>query len=214
MRPLAEVGGVRYGLVDGPDVPAMVHMLADAFSKHDPPAIALGLSAADVEKIVQILAEKALDEDVTVVAESDVGELIGAMLTEDFGTPPPELSAAPPGFAALGALLDQLENEYRGMYSVSPGTDLHLFMVGVSERFGGRGVAQKMVELCIENGARRGYRRAFAETTGRTSQHIFQKAGFHERSRVSYGDFRYEERRVFASIAGEGGTLLMVRSLV
>jgi ribosomal protein S18 acetylase RimI-like enzyme len=213
MRPLAEAGGVRYGLVDGPDVPAMVRVLADAFSKHDPPAIALGLSAADIERIVQILAEKALDEDVTVVAVTDAGELVGAMLTEDFGTPPPDLSVAPPGFAALGEVLDQLEDEYRGMYTVSPGTDLHLFMLGVSDAFAGRGVAQKMVELCVENGARRRYRRAFAETTGRTSQHIFRKAGFQERSRVSYGDFSYEERRVFASIAGEGGTLLMVRSL-
>ena len=213
MRALAKAGGIRFGLLDAEDVPATVALLADVFSKHDPPAVALALSAADVEAIVGILAEKALAEDLTVIAMSDKGELVGAMLSEDFGTSPPDLSVAPAAFGALGAVLEEMEDEYRKTNTPSPESDLHMFMLGVSDDYGGRGIAQALVRFCVEHAASRGYRSAFAETTGLTSQHIFRKAGFEERYKVSYDDFMHEGRRVFASIADQGGALLMVRSL-
>jgi ribosomal protein S18 acetylase RimI-like enzyme len=59
---------------------------------------------------------------------------------------------------------------------------LHLYLLGVSDRVAGRGIGQQLVSACVENGARRGYRVAFAEAAGRASQHIFRKLGFAERA--------------------------------
>jgi ribosomal protein S18 acetylase RimI-like enzyme len=213
MRHLAEIDGIEYGLLDRDDIPEMVRMIADVFAKHDPPAVALGLSAPEIEDIVEVLAIKALDEDVTTIAKTTDGKFVGAMLSEDFGTPPPDLTRAPAAFAALGAVLDELENEYRTLHEIVPGSDLHLFMLGVADAHGGKGVGQKLVELSVANGARRGYRYAFAEATGLVSQHIFRKASFRDRGAVLYDSFLFEGERVFGSITEHAGTILMVRDL-
>ena len=73
--------------------------------------------------------------------------------------------------------------------------------------------APVMLLLCVENGARRGYQVAFAEAAGRASQHIFRKLGFAERAYISYQDYVFNGRRVFESIAYEGGPTLMEKLL-
>ncbi len=213
MRHLAEIDGLQYGLLDLDDVPDLVRVIADVFAKHDPPAVALGLSSPEIKTIVELLTPKALEDDVTTIVKTSDDELIGAMLSEDFGAPPPDLAAAPASFAPLGVVLDELENTYRTFHQIVQGSDLHLFMLGVADEHGGKGVGQKLVELCVANGVRRGYRHAFAEATGLASQHIFRKAGFRERGAVLYEQFAYEGKRVFGSITEHGGTRLMVRSL-
>ena len=55
----------------------------------------------------------------------------------------------------------------------------------------------------------RPYQVAFAEAAGRASQHIFRKLGFAERAYISYQDYVFNGRRVFESIAYEGGPTLM-----
>jgi ribosomal protein S18 acetylase RimI-like enzyme len=90
-----------------------------------------------------------------------------------------------------------------------PGESIHLFLLGVSPRFQGKGVAQQLVGECLANGARRGYRVAVTEATNKTSQYIFRKQGFVERVRRSYADHRFNGQEVFASIAEHGGPILM-----
>jgi hypothetical protein len=47
------------------------------------------------------------------------------------------------------------------------------------------------------------------EANGPVSQHIFRKLGFREQFVVSYQDFRFEDRPVFASIESTKGIMLM-----
>jgi ribosomal protein S18 acetylase RimI-like enzyme len=214
MRTLTELRGINYGLLEREDIGDMARVLGDVFSRRDPPAIAVGMSASDIERFVGIFGPKALADDLTIVARNSSGELVGAMFTEDFGTPPPaDVIRVPASFAPVGALLDSLDDEYRATHPVVPGSHLHLFMVGVSDSFGGAGIAQTMITLCLTNAARRGYRLAVTEATGRTSQHIFRKLGFQDVCRRSYDQFLYDARRVFESIAAHGGTVLMERSI-
>ena len=94
-----------------------------------------------------------------------------------------------------------------------PGESLHLFLVGVSDRVSGRGVAQQLVTACLEHGMRRGYRVAVTEATNKVSQHIFRKQGFVTRVQRSYEAHRFKGRQVFASIAEHGRPMLMDKSL-
>ena len=113
MRILTELRGIQYGLLEREDVGDMARVLGDVFSRRDPPAIAVGMSAADIEGFVGIFGPKALAEDLTIVARNSSGELVGAMFAEDFGTPPPaDVTRAPASFAPVGALLDSLDDEY------------------------------------------------------------------------------------------------------
>lgn len=65
----------------------------------------------------------------------------------------------------------------------------------------------------MENGLRRGYQIASAEATNSISQHIFRKCGFSERAQLSYRDYLFAGRPVFAEFAGHGGPILMEKGL-
>ncbi len=110
----------------------------------------------------------------------------------------------------MAALAGQVVN-----YSLNTPADSNEMaaLLGVAERFAGRGIAQRLVEECLANGTRRGYRVAVTEATNKNSQHIFRKHGFVERVRWSYRDHRFEGREVFASIAEHGGPILMDKPL-
>jgi ribosomal protein S18 acetylase RimI-like enzyme len=195
---------------------AMTELLAETFSRHDPPAIAVGLTAPEFDAFVRLLCPKVAAEGLTVVARlAGTSALVGALLTEDSASPPPEgmdrLSAK---FDPIFDILGQLESDYRGSQAVRPGESLHLFLLGVSDRVAGRGVAHQLVAACLEHGRRRGYRLAVTEATNKVSQHIFRKQGFVERVQRSYATHRFEGRQVFASIAEQGGPILMDKSLV
>ena len=143
------------------------------------------------------------------------GELVGALLTEDSASTLPDgMDRLSPKLDPIFDILGQLDKEYRVVERCVPGESLHLFLLGVSDRVAGRGVAQRLVMACLEHGARTGYRVAVTEATNKVSQHIFRKQGFVERVRRSYEAHRFDGRHVFASIAEHGGPMLMDKSLV
>ncbi len=111
-------------------------------------------------------------------------------------------------------MLDSLDEQFRRGKTIARGQYLHLFMLGVDSQFAGRGVGQGVVESSIENAVQMGYRIALTEATGRVSQHIFRKNGFVERFSMSYQDFIYENKKVFASIQDHDQAILMERVLV
>jgi len=62
------------------------------------------------------------------------------MLTDDFAIPP-ELAASEfsEKFLPILAMLETLDGQYWASRSIATGQYLHLFMLGVGERFVGRG---------------------------------------------------------------------------
>ena len=157
----------------------MVALLATAFSQREPPAMAAGLTTQDLEILVHIFRSKALEEDVSIVARTRAGQLVGALLTEDFGTPPPAgLNVAPERFAPIGALLDSIDDEYRKAHSVVPGSHLHLFMIAVAASHLRQGIAQTIISCCLENGIARGYRMAVVEAQAFCRSTCFETRDF------------------------------------
>jgi len=197
------------------DAEEIVRLLADVFSASDPPAVAMGITAADMEQFLRLIVPRVIPDGLTVAAREKSGKLAGTFLSDDFATPP-AIEAAPvsPKLLPILAMLDALDQQFRHGKSISRGRYLHLFMVGVDREFAGRGVAQGLLQLCLENGRQKGYWTALAEATGKVSQHIFRKNGFAERFRSSYRDFVYQDQKVFSSIQGHDATILMDRVLV
>jgi ribosomal protein S18 acetylase RimI-like enzyme len=199
---------------DANDAEAMVELLGDVFARRDPPAVAVGLTPEEFQAFVRPFCGKAALEGVTVVARKPgARELLGALLTEDSGSGLPEgMDRLSPKFEPIFDILGQLDAEYKQAHTSNEPT-VHLFLLGVAESAAGMGLAQQLVTGCLDNAARKGYRRAVTEATNPTSQHIFRKLGFAERVRRSYGDYRWNGRAVFESIATFGGPILMDKSL-
>jgi len=206
---------IEYGVYVPSDAQPMAKLLGEVFTRYDPPAVASGLTPSEFEAFVRLLCPKAAAEDLTIVARlAGTGELIGALLTEDSASPlPGGMDRLSPKFDPIFGILGQLEAEYRSAQAVRPGESLHLFLLGVSDRVAGQGVAQQLVRACVENGTRRGYRVAVTEATNKVSQHIFHKQGFVARVQRSYEAYRFDRRPVFASIAEHVGPILMDKLL-
>jgi ribosomal protein S18 acetylase RimI-like enzyme len=215
MSPPREISGIRYSVCQPEDTPEMGRLLAESFTRHDPPAIAVGLTPDEFEAFVRCFSPAAGTEGLTIIARDvATGEMAGALLTEDAASPPPAgFDQVSEKFDPILDLLGQLDAEYREGRAIGSGAYLHLFLLGVAESFTGRRVGQHLVTACLANGAARGYRMAITEATNRVSQHIFSKLGFVARAERSYGDYRLDGVPAFASIAEHGGPKGMDREL-
>jgi hypothetical protein len=129
MRSASVVAGIEYTTLDAADVTPIAELLAEVFSRHDPPAVAVGLPRREIEALVLAFGPKALAERLTIIArDASSRELLGALLVEDFATPPPDgLKHVAPAFAPISAMLDGLDAEYRASRTIEPVTYLHLF---------------------------------------------------------------------------------------
>lgn len=206
---------IEYGLPKAKEADAMSRLLGEVFIRRDPPAYAVGLNATEFEDFARLLCPKAITGELTIVARrADTNELVGVMLTEDCASAMPEGMERLSGkFEPILDILGQLGTEYWGNRLAQPGEALHLFLLAVAEQVAGRGIAQRLVADCLEHGARKGYRLAVTEATNKISQHVFRKLGFVERVRRSYESHRFDGRACFASIAEQGGPMLMDRFL-
>ena len=206
---------INLSIFSSSDADEVVQLLAEVFTRSDPPAVAVGLTSSEFATFVRLFCSKAADEGLTIVARSaETGEIVGALLTEDSASPlPPGMSALSPKFDPIFDILGQLDAEYRAGRTVRTGELMHLFLLGVSPRFAGQGIAHQLVATCLANGAAKRYRTAITEATNKTSQHIFRKQGFVERVHRSYNDHRFNDKAHFASIADHGGPILMEKQL-
>lgn len=210
-----EIEGIRYSVCQPTEVPEVIAVLARSFSRHDPPAVALGLTEDDFRAYLAFVTAKAGKDRLTIVAR-DVAttEMAGAVSTEDAGAPIQlDLDTLSPRFGPIYELFGELDAVIGDTEPIEPGTTLHVFMLGVDERFAGRGIAQQLVEASLANAVTLGYRTAVSEATNLVSQHIFAKLGFVTRAKASYRDYRRDGRATFASIADQGGVMSMIREL-
>ena len=207
---------VDYVVAKPSDSDDIIRLLARVFSESEPPAVAMGLSFDDMKQFLQFVVPSVIPDGLTVISRSnDTGKLAGVMLSDDFASPPAlDLGQINSKLRPILSMLEILDEQFRTGRSISAGECLHLFMLGVDGQFAGCGVGQGLVQACVDNGYRKGYRTALTEATGRVSQHIFRKNGFVDRFSVSYQDFVYEDKVAFASIREHEKAILMEKSLV
>lgn len=209
------IEGVEYTLCTPEDTDAMASLLANAFTQHDPPAVAVGLTADEFKSFVELWSHSAGADGLSVIGRDvDTHQVVGALLTEDAAaTPPKGIEQTSSKLEPILDLLDQLDAEYREGTVIEAGRHLHLFLLGVDRAYTGRKIGQNLVEMCLRNGAVRGYQTAFTEATNPVSQHIFGQHGFSTRVARRYGEYRLGDAAVFASIAHQGGPKLMDRAI-
>lgn len=206
---LAEIDESHYGILESEDLAEMAQVIGEAFSGSDPLGVAIGMTKEELRSFVLLFGTKAIAEGLTTIARDSSGRLVGAMFADDFATTPLDLKDLPASFAPVGALLDILDEEYRQTQPIVIGSHAHLNMLAVLPALTGRGIARNLVKICMERAIKCGYRFAVTEANGPVSQWIFRKLGFRERHMVSYKDFRFDDRPVFASIESTNGIMLM-----
>lgn len=207
---------IHFRLYRESDADEMAILLSDVFPKRDPPAVAVGLTQPEFEKFVRLFCPRAAKQRLTVVARcTDNDEMCGVLLTEDSASGMPDgIDDLSDKFNPIFDILGQLEDEYQGSQVIEPGNFIHLFLLGVSQEFSGKGVAHRLVSECLANGIDRGYRMAVTEATSPMSQHIFRKQGFVNRVHRLYETHSHDGHKPFMSIADYGGPILMDKQLI
>ncbi|MCL1601040.1 MAG: GNAT family N-acetyltransferase [Actinomycetia bacterium] len=212
---LHEISGIEYRVCLPDDTPEIGRLLAESFTTHDPPAIAVGLTPDEFEAFVTLWLPGAGADGLTIIArDRGTGQIAGALLTDDAAAPPPQgIEGVSEKLDPIFDLLSQIDTDYRDGRTILSGQYLHLFLLGVAERFTRRGIGRELVAACLRNGAAKGYTSAVTEATNPTSQHIFRKLGFEKQAERSYGEYRFGGSAVFASIAEHGGPMSMDRRI-
>ena len=122
------ISGIEYSVCAPEDTRAMSRLLAESFTQHDPPAVAVGLTPDEFEACVELWTPAAGVDGQTIVARDvATGQLAGALLTDDAASPPPQgLDAVSEKFVPIFDLLGQIDAEYRSDRTVEEGQYLHL----------------------------------------------------------------------------------------
>lgn len=204
---------MRYSILQPEDIEEATNILAETFTRYEPMTIAVQLPSEDLRKFVKSILIKTVNQSLSIIARNIQDKtLAGLVLTYDFfSTTEEQAVSLPASFKPIGYLLGKLEDKYMELVQHQKELALHIFMICVSNKFTGRQIGQKLVQYCLENGNRKGYKTALTEATNNTSQHIFRKAGFNELYTIFYKDFLYNGIPVFADIEGDSGTILMER---
>jgi ribosomal protein S18 acetylase RimI-like enzyme len=209
------IAGIEYSVCRPEDTSEIGRVLAESFTQHDPPAVAVGLNPGEFEAFVELWSPAAGVDGLTIIAR-DVAtrQLAGALLTDDAASPPPlGLDEVSEKFDPIFDLLAQIDAEYRDGRTIEPGQCLHLFLLGVAGQFTRRRIGQHLVGVCLANGADRGYTSAVTEATNPVSQHIFGQLGFQKRAERSYSEYRLDGSPIFTSISQYGGPMTMDRTI-
>jgi ribosomal protein S18 acetylase RimI-like enzyme len=210
----SSISNINYKICGKSDLEDMARLLAETFSRFDPPAIAAGITSYDFEKFVNLLFPGIIKDQLTIIARSaETGEIAGALLSEDAATPLPEELESLSKFAPIFEILGELDTDYWKDKDRIPGKYIHLFLLGVSPAYTGKGIAQMLVKQCILNSIKKDYKFAVTEATNNISQHIFRQQGFIEQVKRSYKNFTYQGKKIFESIDGHYGPILMDKNL-
>jgi len=204
-RVLHEEGGFRYVVATEEFGNDIVRVLSESFC-HEAMGAALRLSAHDLSGLVERFVPECTTNGLSVVAVplDDPATVAGVFISRDFKSPLP--AGVPdefPWFLPIGAALTTVDEAYESKRpGLAPGDAVDLWMVGVPPdgRFGKRGIASTLFRVSTELAHRSGFVRCVTECTGAYSQAAARKAGFEERARLAYRDFRFEGRAVFADV--------------
>lgn len=196
--------GIRYQIADASWSTPVTARLGESFA-HEPMTSTLGVPAPEFARLAALFVPECLGNNLSVVAVADDGseQLAGVLITRDFKSAMP--AGIPddfPWFLPIYKALVEVDSAYeRARPNLRLGDALDLWMLGVDgERFGKRGIGGHLVRIVCDLARERGFRRSVAECTGHYSQTIAQRNGFSPIAHVSYKDFDYNGRRVFAEV--------------
>ena len=218
MHILHETEAVRYEIFTSDSLDALADVVAKAFTQFDPMAIARNLSVDEFASYIKLLGEWIEQENLTVIARDKLhNEVAGVVIAGDFASNSPlnpDSDNISHKFEPIVELIESLETQYKQDRKIRAGEYLHVYMMAVSPDYQRRKIAQQLVQICLDNGKKRGFTKAVTEAANSVSLHIFRKLDFQPRHQVGYQKFVYQNIRVFADIEGHEGTILMDKLLI
>lgn len=82
-----QIDGIGYSVCAAREVPEMAGLIAEVFSRDDPPPVAVGLTPDEFEAFVRLISGSTASDGLTIIAHDIVtGEMAGALLAEDATT--------------------------------------------------------------------------------------------------------------------------------
>ena len=202
---LLEEGGFRYSIATEKFGDAIVGVLSESFSR-EPMTAVLGISASDLAPLIAGFMPECTTNHLSVIAlpVEDPDTVAGVFICRDFKSPMHETTSEDSAwFNPIGAALMTVDEAYEAQrpgLTLGDAVDLWMVAVPPGGRFAKRGIAGTLFRVSADLARSRGFKRCVTECTGYYSQTAARKAGFQERARLSYRDFRFEGRAVFAGI--------------
>jgi len=201
----------KYSVYGTSDESHLVTLLSKVFTAHDPTAVALNITPEEFQAMLTWWSPKAAAEGLsTIVRNAETDEVVAVMFVEDAATqPPPGMDDLSAVFNPIFAYFEHLDNQYRGDNRPEPGESAHLVFCGVDDNYAGQGLAHALMKEGLQHIFTKGYKTVVAEATSRKSQYVARKFGFADKATLPYADFEFDGQHVFASVAEEGGSILM-----
>jgi ribosomal protein S18 acetylase RimI-like enzyme len=196
---------------DNRDLDKTIRCISRSFTK-ETMSQALGIGINSYMSFAKIFA-MAMQYQLSLVAKDEQsGDVIGFSVLKDFLAWTPHIYHFDPRFIPIGNLIYELEKWYHSKYTVKYGEILHLFMLGVDEKYRGKGIAHQLMEESFNVAKNKGYTRIIAEGTGSITQHICAKYGFKVLKEIQYKTFLYYGQLVFKKIKEPASCKLMLKT--
>jgi ribosomal protein S18 acetylase RimI-like enzyme len=173
---------------------------------------ALGINRNSYMPFAEIVCQKAIEEQLSLVAKDEESEdIIGFSILEDCVAEFPDLDGIDPQFIPIMNLLGELGDWHKSNYQVQSGDILHLFMTGVDEQYRRQGIASQLLEATISQAKSNNYNSVIAECTGAITQNITTKYGFKAIKEIDYKSYIYNGELVFKDINETRSCKLMLK---
>lgn len=215
---LLETETLSYEIFNLNDLDRVADAVGLAFTNSDPMAVTQQLSVNEFADYVKLIGKWIEEQQLTVIAkDKSTDEVAGIVIAGDFASDfhltPENSDRISSKLDPIIELLESLEAQYKQGRQIQAGEYLYIHMLAVSPKYQRKKIAQNSIEVCLNNGIKKGFTYAFTEAANSVSQHVFSKLSFIPRHQIDYQQFTYQGQKVFASIEGHTGTILMDKLL-
>ncbi len=202
---------IRYQRLVPSQKEALIRCVQASFPLDEPMAVSLGLSLDAYYAYTKKVCERAVSDNLTIVATTEHHGILGFCINEDLASAP-SYSQEPihPKMLPLVAFLEELDHRYfekRG--KPIAGEVFHLYMLGVAPAFRRQGMARELLEQSFRVARSAHFQSAVAEATGVHSQAMLKSLEFTEVAKVDYPSFQYHGQRPFALLEKPASCKLM-----
>ena len=212
-----EDSGIMYKPICEETLEGAIDCLTTSFCEDEPLASYLEIMPPEFKVFANVIVPPQLDNNLTFVAvDSETNKVAAIYFAEDYcQEEEAEIPGLSPKFAPIFALHEVLGEMYRTIREVKPGEVLHMFMLGVSKSYLGRGIGNKLLRHSLELATENGYKYALGEASNVISQHMLRKhLGFETLASVDYSSFTVKGEKPFDKVPlTQPSMLLMERDL-
>lgn len=200
-----------FSLLTQNDAEKTKSFLLNHFFPAEPISKVLNLELNEISTFLDYLIEKAVEEQLSVIAKDDLNNIIGCIISQDyFQVEPNKTPQISPKFDSLFALLDELAIPFIEKNEAMLSNYIHILIIATSIK----GISSELTEYALQIGKKKGYTKAVLEATGVISQGLVQhKLNFVELNRILYSEFKFNNKLVFENITTSDSCVFFEKSL-